>query len=64
MIHRTSSLVVSRKWVRSSIDQADAAGDIADTVVIKGEEIMEKPLDALDNFRMLAELNDGEVRLS
>lgn len=64
MIHRTSSLVVSRKWVNSSVDKADAAGDIADTVVIKGEEIMEKPLDALDNFRMLAELNDGEVRLS
>ncbi|PWN89856.1 Maf-like protein [Acaromyces ingoldii] len=35
----------------------------ADTVVIKGEEIMEKPLDALDNFRMLAELNDGECEV-
>lgn len=31
----------------------------ADTVVIKGEEIMEKPLDPVDHARMIAELNDG-----
>lgn len=34
----------------------------ADTVVVKGEEIMEKPNDAVDHARMLGELNDGEVR--
>lgn len=33
----------------------------ADTVVIKGEEIMEKPLDPIDHARMIAELNDGTV---
>lgn len=33
----------------------------ADTVVVKGEEIMEKPKDSVDHARMLAELNDGEV---
>lgn len=35
----------------------------ADTVVVKGDDILEKPLDALDNLRMLAELNDGKVRV-
>lgn len=33
----------------------------ADTVVIKEEEIMEKPVDRLDNMRMLAELNENKV---
>ncbi|CAO1636228.1 unnamed protein product [Sympodiomycopsis kandeliae] len=35
----------------------------ADTVVIKGDEIMEKPLDPVDHARMIAELNDGECEV-
>ncbi|CAO1621984.1 unnamed protein product [Parajaminaea phylloscopi] len=35
----------------------------ADTVVVKGEEIMEKPTDPVDHARMLAELNDGECQV-
>lgn len=33
----------------------------ADTVVVKSEEIMEKPKDATDHARMIGELNDGMV---
>lgn len=36
----------------------------ADTVVVKGEEILEKPKDAQDNLRMIADLNDSDVRIS
>ncbi|PWN38725.1 Maf/Ham1 [Ceraceosorus guamensis] len=35
----------------------------ADTVVVKGEEILEKPKDRLDHIRMLADLNDGECEV-
>lgn len=34
----------------------------ADTVVVKDEVIMEKPADAQDNLRMLADLNGNKVR--
>lgn len=30
-------------------------------MVVKDEEILEKPIDAMDNLRMLADLNDGKV---
>lgn len=33
----------------------------ADTVIVKDEEILEKPVEPLENMRMLAELNDGMV---
>ena len=36
----------------------------ADTVVVKDEVIMEKPADAQDNLRMLADLNGNKVRRS
>ncbi len=36
----------------------------ADTVVVKDEVIMEKPADAQDNLRMLADLNGNKVRLT
>lgn len=35
----------------------------ADTVVVKDEEIMEKPQDSTDNLRMLAELNDNQCEV-
>lgn len=34
----------------------------ADTVVVRDEVIMEKPLDPQDNLRMLADLNGNFVR--
>ena len=33
----------------------------ADTVVVKDEVIMEKPVDQQDNLRMLADLNGSKV---
>lgn len=33
----------------------------ADTVVVRDEEIMEKPLNPIDHARMIGELNDGTV---
>ena len=35
----------------------------ADTVVVFGEEILEKPIDATDNLRMLAELNGNAAEV-
>jgi septum formation protein len=35
----------------------------ADTIVLKDKVILEKPRDKVDQLRMLAELNDGEVRI-
>lgn len=51
----------------ASVPDAKPAPDLiiaADTVVVKGGEIMEKPLDPVDHARMIAELNDGEVRVA
>lgn len=33
----------------------------ADTIVVSGDEILEKPADKLDNLRMLADLNGRSV---
>lgn len=41
---------------------ADAAVETADTVVIRGDEILEKPADETDQLRMLADLNGSSVR--
>lgn len=36
----------------------------ADTVVVKDEVIMEKPVDQQDNLRMLADLNGSKVNFA
>lgn len=65
MIHPTSSSRVCRgrggEHERERMRCSRCVCSPADTVVVKDEEILEKPVDALDNMRMLADLNDGKV---
>lgn len=57
------ALEVYERLVEQDVDDPPDFIIAADTVVVKDEEILEKPLDAMDNMRMLAELNDGECEV-
>lgn len=57
------ALEVYKRLVEQDEDDPPDLVISADTVVVKDEEILEKPSDPLDNMRMLAELNDGKCEV-
>ena len=62
---QTASHKAMEVYERLVREQPDTPPDLviaADTIIVYGEEIMEKPTNKMDNLRMLADLSGHSVR--